>query len=79
MGTIRLTPHALGHPVDVSEDVYQDLVKRTESGWSQCQMTEEWLCKLHYLREGLRSGKIDESGFLEREKQLVLNWWNKGS
>ncbi len=79
MSTIRVTPHALDHPIDLDTEAYEQLVRQTEGGWSQCSSTEEWLAKLHYLREGFRQGKIDEAGFREREQQLVIAWWNKGS
>lgn len=76
---INLTPHAIENLIEVSPEVYERLVKKTEHGWSQCQSREEMLAKLHYLREGFQQGKIDEAAFLEREQRLVLNWWNRGS
>ena len=50
-----------------------------ERGWSHCNSKEEFLSKLHYLRRGLTQGKIAEIEFLEREKKLVINYWNRGS
>jgi len=50
-----------------------------ERGWSHCNSKEEFLAKLHYLRGGLTQGKINEIVFLEREKKLVINYWNRGS
>ena len=72
---IRLTSHAIDHPIEVTQEEYDQLVRRTEKGWSQCESREECLAKLHYLRDGLKQGKIEESAFQEREKLLVLNWW----
>ena len=76
---ICLTPHALGNPVEVTQEEYQILVHLNEGGWSHCNSKEEFLSKLHYLRVGLTQGKINEIEFLEREKKLVINYWNRGS
>ena len=76
---ICLTPHALENPVEVSEEEYEKLVHMNENGWSHCNSKEEFLAKLHYLRGGLTQGKINEIEFLEKEKKLVINHWNKGS
>jgi len=76
---ICLTPHALEKPVEVSKDKYEKLVQMKENGWSHCNSKEEFLAKLHYLRGGLTQGKINEIEFLEKEKKLVINHWNKGS
>ena len=67
------------HSVEVSQEEYEKLVQIKEGGWSHCNSKEEFLAKLHYLRGGLTQGKINEIKFLEREKKLVMNYWNKGS
>ena len=72
---IRLTPHALDNPIEVSTEDYDQFVRRTDQGWSHCASKEEYLSKLHYLREGRKAGKIDESAFLQKEKNLVISWW----
>ena len=74
---IQLTPHAIDHPIKVTQEEYDQLVCRTENGWSQCESREECLAKLHYLRHGLKQGKINEPTFQEREKLLVLNLWRR--
>ena len=76
---ICLTPHALGNPVEVSKEEYEKLLQMKENGWSHCNSKEEFLAKLHYLRGGLTQGKIYENEFLDKEKKLVINHWNKGS
>ena len=76
---ICLTPHALENPVEVSKEEYEKLVQMKENGWSNCNSKEELLAKLHYLRGGLTQGKINKIEFLEKEKKLVMNHWNKGS
>ena len=76
---ICLTPHALVNPLEVTQDDYDELVHMKERGWSHCNSKEEFLAKLHYLRGGLTQGKINEIEFLEREKKLVINYWNRGS
>ncbi|MGK5091612.1 hypothetical protein WDW89_06280 [Deltaproteobacteria bacterium TL4] len=75
---INLTPHAIDHPVQVTEEQYQELVQRTAKGWSVCDSPKECLAKLQYLREGFRTGKIDENAFRQKEETLVLNWWRQG-
>ena len=76
---ICLTPNALENFVEVSQEEYNKLIHMKERGWSFCNSKEEFLAKLHYLREGLSQGKINETEFLERENKLVINYWNKGS
>jgi hypothetical protein len=76
---ILLTPHALDNPLEVSPEEYEKLVHIKDKGWSHCNSKEEFLAKLHYLRAGLTEGKIDEDEFIEREKKLVINYWNRGS
>lgn len=74
---ISLTPHARQFPIEVDPTEYQRLVQQKQHGWSVCQTQNEWLAKLHYLREGKKEGKIDEAAFQEKEKTLILNWWSK--
>tara|TARA_B100000945_G_scaffold283313_1_gene252279 strand:+ start:974 stop:1207 length:234 start_codon:yes stop_codon:yes gene_type:complete len=76
---ICLTPNALENPVEVSQEEFEKLFRTKDRGWSHCNSKEEFLAKLHYLREGLTHGKINEIEFLERERKLVINYWNKGS
>ncbi len=76
---ICLTPHALENPVEVSKEEYEKLIHMKDNGWSHCSSKEEFLAKLHYLRGGLTQGKINKNEFLEKEKKLVMNHWNKGN
>ena len=76
---INLTPHALEHPIEISETDYDRLVKKTGGGWSHSESHLEFLSKLHYLREGFHAGKIKDKAFLEREEKLITSWWNQGS
>ena len=76
---ICLTPHALESPVEVSKEEYEKLIHMKDNGWSHCSSKEEFLAKLHYLRGGLTQGKINKNEFLEKEKKLVMNHWNKGN
>jgi hypothetical protein len=72
---INLHPLSTEHPQWIEEQEYQRLVQRVgDGGWSQCASEQEWLAKLHYLREGLRAGKLTEPQFLERETRLVQGW-----
>ena len=75
---ITLTPHARQFPIEIDPTEYQQLVQQKQYGWSVCQTQNEWLAKLHYLRQGKKDGKIDEAAFQEKEKALILNWWSKG-
>lgn len=75
---ISLTPHAAHFPIEIEPETYQRLVQQKRQGWSVCDSQNEWLAKLHYLRQGKKEGKIDEATFREREKALILNWWAKG-
>ncbi|MBF0286290.1 MAG: hypothetical protein HQM14_00615 [SAR324 cluster bacterium] len=74
---ISLTPNAVSLPIEISEDQYHQLVQQKQYGWSVCQSKNEWLAKLHYLRQGRNEGKIDEHTFREKEKNLILNWWRR--
>lgn len=83
---IQLRPHSTEHPLAIGEEEYERLVERGkrgqpgqrgEGGWSQCQDESEWLAKLHYLRNGLREGKLTQEAFAERESRLVLGWLRK--
>ena len=76
---ISLTPYSLENPVEVSEEDYNKLVQMKEKGWSHCDSKEECLAKLHYLRSGFYQGKISIGDFNEREKKLVIGYWNRGS
>ncbi|MDH4121789.1 MAG: hypothetical protein OEV94_08815 [Deltaproteobacteria bacterium] len=70
---VNLTPHSAA-PRRVEQARYQALVARKQAGWSRCEEEEEWLAKLHYLRDGLANGKLDQAAFEEREGKLVLGW-----
>ena len=76
---ISLTPYSLENPVEVSEEDYNKLVQMKEKGWSHCDSKEECLAKLHYLRYGFSQGKISIGDFNEREKKLMIGYWNRGS
>lgn len=71
---INLRPLSQAEPLWIEEAEYERLVRRTEGGWSQCADETEWLAKLHYLRAGLRDGKLEPSQFEERESRLVMGW-----
>jgi hypothetical protein len=73
--SINLRPHSSENPLWIEDDEYQRLVQRKEGGWSRCQDETEWLAKLHYLRGGLREGKVTPEDFEKREMQLVLGWF----
>ena len=70
---IELRPLS-GQPFRIEEEEYLRLVKKADGGWSRCADTTEWLAKLHYLREGLSTGKLERAAFEERESRLVENW-----
>jgi hypothetical protein len=74
---INLRPHS-AHPLLVEDAEYERLVQRAERGWSRCADETEWLAKLHYLREGVRAGKLTETQFEERESRLVQAWLGRG-
>jgi len=76
---INLRPHSSSGPLWVEDEEYHRLVGRKDLGWSQCSEEMEWLAKLHYLREGLRAGKLSRPDFLERESKLVEVWLRKGT
>ena len=76
---INLTPFSLENPVKVSQETYNNLVQMREKGWSHCDSKEECLAKLHYLRTGFYQGKIAKGDFNEREKKIVVSYWNRGS
>ena len=76
---INLRPLSETEPLLVDEREYEQLVRRSEGGWSLCADETEWLAKLHYLRAGLRDGKLDSDQFSERETRLVVNWIRKRS
>ena len=76
---INLTPFSLETSFKVSKEAYNNLVQMKEKGWSHCDSKEECLAKLHYLRTGFSQGKISKGDFNEREKKLVVSYWNSGS
>ena len=76
---INLTPFSLENPVKVSQETFNNLVQMKEKGWSHCDSKEECLAKLYYLRSGFSKGKIAKGDFNEREKNIVVNFWNRGS
>ncbi len=76
---INLTPFSLENPVEVSQETFNHLVQMREKGWSHCDSKEECLAKLHYLRTGFFQGKIVKGDFNEREKKIVVSYWNRGS
>jgi len=76
---ISLTPYSIENPVEVSEGYYNKLVQMKEKGWSHCDSKEEYLAKLHYLRLGFSQGKIAKDDFNDREKKIVVGYWNRGS
>ena len=76
---INLTPFSLENPVEVSQETFNNLVQMREKGWSHCDSKEECLAKLHYLRTGFSQGKITKGDFNEREKKIVVSYWNRGS
>ena len=76
---IILTPYSRENPLKISSDEYEKLVHTNEKGWSHCDSKEECLAKLHYLRSGFSQGKISIGDFNEREKKLVIGYWNRGS
>ena len=76
---INLTPFSLENPVEVSQETFNNLVQMRGKGWSHCDSKEEYLAKLHYLRTGFSQGKIAKVDFNEREKKIVVSYWNRGS
>ena len=76
---ISLTPYSKENPVEVSQVAYDKLVHMNENGWSHCDSKEEYMAKLHYLRAGFSQGKIAQGDFCEREKKMVVGYWNRGS
>ena len=76
---INLTPFSLENSVEVCQEAYDNLVQMSEKGWSHCDSKEECLAKLHYLRTGFSQGKIAKGDFNEREKKIVVSYWNRGS
>jgi len=71
---INLQPLAQKDPLWLPEAEYDALVKRTQGGWSACADEKEWQAKLHYLRQGLKSGKLAPQAYQEREWRLVEAW-----
>ena len=71
---VNLRPLSDYGPLEIETSEYERLVGKREGGWSHCESETEWLAKLHYLREGLKSGKLDTAAFEKREQQLVEAW-----
>lgn len=74
---INLTPYAVDNLIEIEQEEYQRLIQQKKFGWSVSLSHYECMSKLHYLREGWKSGKIDDQGFREKEKALALNWWRQ--
>ena len=70
---VNLRPHSETGLI-LEEQEYQQRVQRKENGWSTCADETEWLAKLHYLRSGFLSGKLDRQAMIERETRLVESW-----
>ena len=64
-------------PFNVEEEQYDQLVRKTSGGWSNCETETEWLAKLHYLRQGQAAGKLETEQFTDREARLVTGWLRK--
>ena len=62
-------------PYFISASEYERLIKKKIKGWSFSSSEKEWLCKLHYLREGYKKKKISSETFLKKEQELIINWW----
>ena len=76
---VNVRPLSESAPLWLDDAEYERLVKRSEGGWSRCQDETEWLAKLHYLRSGLKEGKLDSVQFEERESRLVLAWLQRST
>ena len=59
---IILTPYSRENPLKISSDEYEKLVHTNEKGWSHCDSKEEYLAKLHYLRDGYIRGMRGSPG-----------------
>ncbi|MCH8883520.1 MAG: hypothetical protein IIA41_08490, partial [SAR324 cluster bacterium] len=55
---VNVRPDSDSSPLWLDDAEYERLVKRSEGGWSRCRDETEWLAKLHYLRSGLKEGKL---------------------
>lgn len=71
---INLRPLSDNGPLEIETEEYDSLVANKEGGWSHCSSETEWLAKLHYLRGGLKTGKLERAAFEERERRLVEAW-----
>ncbi len=76
---VNVRPESDSSPLWLDDAEYERLVKRSEGGWSRCRDETEWLAKLHYLRSGLKEGKLDAGQFEERETRLVLGWLRRST
>ncbi len=65
------------HPLNVTEEEYETLKNKKHRGWSNCESQKEWMVKLHYLRKGFKEGRIPSDQFFAKERDLVLNWWQR--
>lgn len=77
MRMINVTPYAIDYPLLLNDSDYQGLVRQKQRGWTFSMTREECLAKLHYLRDGYQQNKISREQYLQKEKQLILNWWKK--
>ena len=71
---LNLRPYSRANPLNVEEAEYEQLVQRKQGGWSRCADEKEWLAKLHYLRAGFETDKLDKAQFEQREFRLVESW-----
>ncbi|MCH8077538.1 MAG: hypothetical protein IIC13_14925 [SAR324 cluster bacterium] len=71
---VKLRPLSDNDPLQIESGEYDLLIARREGGWSHCSSETEWLAKLHYLRQGLKTGKLERAAFEERERRLVEGW-----
>ena len=74
---INLTSLSPEFPVEVEEAEYNRLIQLKGRGWSHSDTEIEWLAKLHYLRRGMKEGRVAKEQFADKEKELILNWWKR--
>lgn len=75
---VNLRPLSDNGPLEIEIGEYDRLVAKNEGGWSHCSSETEWLAKLHYLRQGVKTGKLERTAFEERERRLVEAWLKRG-
>jgi hypothetical protein len=56
---------------------YEELKRKKNPTWTDCQSEQEWLVKLHYLRSLLKEKRIEKENFVKKEQRLILKWWTK--